>query len=247
MFVPGQFQFVVSSIADVPANALIPHGKFGVIAVPQQVAERVGGSVSDMFPELARDFPKTVKSMESYWSKPKLAITDMGRGWLATLFLEQEALNLFLDDPHPIYADEAYFDVSMMPLRWVGLYRSMSSFCITDRSTYSPLGWSNTPLPRSMDIDQFSTQTDTKMAKLKAFEKQLGVSQERKLRCWMITDGGDSLWIDEQHGDKKVHHVHADAFADAHVLRNPDSMLDHYMAHVLEGGAPKEFEFRLSY
>ena len=168
----------------------------------------------------------------------------MGKNWLETVFLEQSDLNLFFNDPHPIYVNEPYFDVSMMPPQWVGLYRSMESFTITERSAYSPLGWRNTPMPRSMDIDRFSTETNTKKAKLKAFEKQLGVTQERKLRCWMLTDAHDSLWIDEQHCDKKVHHVHADAFADAYVLPNPGTTLDQYLAHVVAGGQPKDFDFR---
>lgn len=235
MYVTDQYTVVATSMVEVPGKALS--------SIKPQVAAALGGSVSEMFPEFARCFPLTVASMETHWSKPKLALMDR-RSWLAFVFLEQEMLNLFFDDPHPIYANEPYFDVSMMPLRWVGLYRSMSSFCITDQSVHSPLGWRNTPLPRSIDIDQFSTETNTKKAKLKAFEKQLGVSQERKLRCWMFTDGHDSLWIDEQHCDKKVYHVHADAFAEAYVLPDPGVTLDQYLAHVVAGGLPKDFDFR---
>lgn len=236
MYIPDQYTVVANSMAEVPTKALS--------SVKPQVAAALGGTVGSMFPEFARCFPLTVASMEAHWPKPKLALMDR-RSWLAFVFLEQETLNLFFDDPHPIYANEPYFDVSMMPLEWVGLYRSMSSFCITDQSVHSPLGWRNTPLPRSMDIDQFSTETNTKKAKLKAFEKQLGVSQERKLRCWMFTDGHDSLWIDEQHCDKKVHHVHADAFAEAYVLPDPGATLDQYLAHVVAGGLPTDFDFRV--
>ena len=244
MFISSKHQFIASSITDVPTQALTPYGKFGVVAVPLQVAGRFGDPVSGLFPEFARCFPLTVANMEACWSKPKLAVRDMGSGWLATLFLEQKEINLFFNSPYPIYVNEPYFDVSMMPPQWVGLYRSMESFTITSESSHSPLGWRNTPMPRSMDIDRFSTETNIKKAKLKAFEKQLGVTQERKLRCWMLTDAHDSLWIDEQHCDKKVHHVHADAFADAYVLPDPGTTLDQYLAHVVAGGQPKDFDFR---
>lgn len=241
--IPDKYTLVAHTMAEVPAKALLPYGRFKSVAVRPQIAVTFGGSVSDMFPEFTRDFPFTVASMEAHWSKPTLALKD-GAGWHADLFLEQQAFNLFFDDPYPVYANEPYFDVSMMPPNWVGLYRSMSSFTITGKSSYSPLGWRNTPLPRSMDINQFSNETNTKKAKLKAFEKQLGVSKERKLRCWMFTDGHDSLWIDEQHCDKKVYHVHADAFADAYVLPDPGTTLDEYLAHVVAGGLPSDFDFR---
>lgn len=243
--ISDKYTLLARTMADVPAKALQPYGPFKSVAVRQQIVATLGGSVSEMFPEFNRDFPLTVASMEAHWSKPTLALRD-GAGWHADLFLEQEAFNLFFDDPYPVYANEPYFDVSMMPHRWVGLYRSMSSFTINDRSSYSPIGWRNTPLPLSVDIDQFSTQTNTKKAKLKAFEKQLGVTAPHKLRCWMFTDGHDSLWIDEQHCDKKVYHVHADAFADAYVLPDPGQTLDHYMAHVVAGRSPQEFDFRAS-
>lgn len=238
MYVPGKYTVVTRTMAEVPAKA--------ISVVKPQVAAALGGSVSDMFPEFARCFPLTVASMEAQWSKPTLSVKDMGRAWLETVFLEKGVLNLFFDDPHPIYANEQYFDVSMLPLKWVGLYRSMSSFTITEGSYYSPVGWRNTPLPRSMDIDQFSTETNTKKAKLKTFEKQLGVTQEGKLRCWMLTDAHDSLWIDEQHCDKKVHHVHGDAFADAYMLPDAGGTLDQYLAHVVAGELPKDFNFRKS-
>ena len=213
-------------------------------AVRPQVAAALGGSVSDMFPEFASCFPLAVASMEAHWSKPTLAVKDMGSAWLQSVFIEQPTLNLFFDDPHPIYADEPYFDVSMLPIRWIGLYRSMSSFTITERSYYSPMGWQNTPLPRGMDINQFSAETHTKKAKLKAFEAQLGVTAPMKLCCWMLSDAHDSLWIDAQHCDRSVYHVRADAFGDAYVLPDPGATLDQYLAHVVSGGQPRDFDFR---
>ena len=236
MYIPDKYTVVAHAMDEVPAKALS--------AVKPQVAAALGGSVSDMFPEFFSSFPLTVTSMEAHWPKPKLALMDR-RSWLAFVFLEQDTLNLFFDDPYPIYANEPYFDVSMFPFEWVGLYRSMSSFVITDQSVHSPLGWRNTPLPRSMDIDQFSTETNTKKVKLTAFEKQLGVTAPGKLRCWMFTDANDSLWIDEQHCDKKVYHVHADVFAEAYVLPDPGVALDQYLAHVVAGGLPKDFDFRV--
>jgi hypothetical protein len=235
MYITDKYTVVATSMSEVPVKALS--------SIKPQVAAALGGPVSGMFPEFASCFPLTVSSMETHWSKPKLALMDRRR-CLAFVFIERETLNLFFDDPYPIYASEPYFEVSMMPLGWDGLYRSMSSFCITDQSVHSPLGWRNTPLPRSMDVDQFSNETNIKKDKLKAFEKQLGVTQERKLRCWMITDGHDSLWIDEQHCDKKVYHVRKDAFTEAYVLPNPVTTLDQYLAHVVAGRLPQDFDFR---
>ena len=236
MFVPSKYEFVVSSISELPAKAQA--------AIRPRIKATFGGTVSEIFPEFAACFPLTVASMETNWSKPTLAVTDMGSDWLPALYMEQPNLNLFFYYPDPSYVNEPYFDVSMLPPKWVGLYRSMESFAITPESSHSPLGWNNTPLPRSIDIDRFSTETHTQKAKLKAFEKQLGVTKERKLRCWMLTDAHDSLWIDEQHCDKKVYHVHADAFADAYVLPDPGTTLDEYLAHVVAGGLTSDFDFR---
>lgn len=236
MLDPSLYTKVVRTMADVPPRA--------VAAVKPGVATGLGGSVAEMFPDFARSFPLTVTSMAQHWSKPALALKDMGRGWLATLFVEQEALNLFFDDPFPVYADEPYFDTSMLPERWVALYRSMSSFTITDKSYYSPVGWHNTPLPRGMDLDQFSTETQTKKQKLKAFEDQLGVDAPSRLCCWMITDARDSLWIDAQHCDRKVHHVRGEDFPGAYTLQDPGATLDRYLAHIVAGGKPAAFDFR---
>lgn len=168
----------------------------------------------------------------------------MGTAWLTNLFLEQDARNLFFDDPYPIYADEPYFETGMLPPAWLGLYRSMSSFVITERSYYSPLGWLNTPLPRALDTDEYCKQTDSTKAAVRAFEKRLEVTMPGALRCWLLTDAQDSLWIDQQHNDRKVYHVRAGAFSEARVLPDPDKSLDEYLALVVAGGRPEEFDFR---
>lgn len=241
MLLPNVYTTLARTIADVPAPALP--------AVRLRLADKLGGSVGEMFPEFANAFPLTVASMEMHWSKPMLALKDMGRDWLVTLFLEQDGANLFLNNPMPPYAEWPDFDTAvmgMMPLRWIALYRSMESFIITKDSSYSPLGWSNTLLPRGLRIDEFSSETNIKKAKLKAFGKKLGMSRAEYLNCWMLTDAHDSLWIDEEHCDKRVYHVHADAFADAYVLPDPGATLDQYLAHVVAGGAPKDFDFRVA-
>jgi hypothetical protein len=239
MLLPDEYTTLARIIADVPAPALS--------AVRPRLADKLGSSVSEMFPEFANAFPLTVARMEAQWSKPALALKDTGRDWLATLFLEQSGLNLFLKNPFPIYAEAPDFDVvimGMMPPRWIALYRSMESFVVTKESSYSPLGWINTPLPRGLRIDQFSSETNIKKAKLRAFAKQLDMSRSEYLNCWMLTEAHDSLWIDEQHCDRKVYHVHADAIADAYVLPDPGATLDRYLAHVVAGGLPKDFDFR---
>lgn len=239
MYVADKLTIVARTVAEIPEKALP--------SIRPEFAARLGGSVGEVFPDFARSFPATAKSMGKHWAKPAVAFTDMGRNWLAQMFLEQPMLNLFIKQASPpAYVEGPIFDEArqMLPEQWLALYRFMESFTITNESFYSPLGWKNTPLPRGLSVDEFSAETHTKKAKLKAFAKQLDVNQPQHLRCWMFTDAHDSLWIDEEHCDKKVYHVHADAFADAYVLPDPGATLDRYLAHVVAGGLPKDFDFR---
>jgi hypothetical protein len=233
----------VPTRADLPTKAL-PH-------IPTKLKERLGGSTSQMFPEFATCFPLTVTAMERCWSKPNLAVTE-SRDWLAWVFLEREDRNLFFGgrvlwpryDEHPEWIEDGF---GHLPKRWFGLYHSMSSFVITQESSYSPIGWRNTPLPNGMGIDTFSTETHTKKTKLKAFAKQIGAANELSLSCYLLTDAHDSLWVVDKPGGphtRKVHHVKADRFEEAYVLPDPENTLDEYMAHVVAGGEPKDFDFR---
>lgn len=242
MYTPfNKWTTMVPTLADLPLKA-VPH-------IPVMLKERLGKTTSQMFPEFAKCFPLTVTAMEKCWPKPKLAVSD-GRDWLTWVFLENQSLNLFFNGPvllptydeHPEWLENHF---GHLPQRWLGLYHSMSSFVITPESIYSPLGWRNTPLPNGMRIDTFSTETNTKKSKLKAFAKQIGAASEMSLRCYLLTDAHDSLWVvDDPRRDKKIYHVKADRFEEAYVLPDPESLLDEYLAHVVAGGEPKDFDFR---
>lgn len=236
MFQPGKFTTVVRSMAEVPPRA--------VNSVKPRIAGALGMPVSAMFPEFAAAFPLTTAMMEAHWSQPFLAVRDMGGGWVVYLLLEREGHNLFFDDPFPIYADRDYFDTSMMPERWIPLYRSFSSFVITDQSTYSLVAWRDTPMGRSKDVEDFAKLTNIRKSRVKALQGKLRVAQTALLRLWMLTDNLDSLWIDEEHRDRNVYHVHGDAFSNAYRVGDPGEMLDRYLAHVVSGGAPKDFDIR---
>lgn len=236
MYRPDKYTVVATNTAEIP--------RAGLAATKPQVAAALGSSVGEMFPEFAAGFPRTVAAMEASWSKPRLALRDMGRAWIANLFIERDDFNLFFDDPYPLHASEPYFDVSMLPPAWAVLYRSMSSFTITTGSSYSPVGWRNTPLPQSKDIEWFSLEAKIDVRPLNEFARRLGVTEPRSLRCWLLTDSIDSLWIDEQHRNRKVYHVESDRFDDALALADPDRTLDLYLAHVATPAPPDSFQFR---
>ena len=66
----------------------------------------------------------------------------------------------------------------------------------------------------------------------------------KKMRCWMVTDAGDSLWLDEEGCDHKVYHVKSSDFKNYYVLPNPEAKLDQYLAHYVSGAKPADFDWR---
>ena len=227
---------VIESMTDVPSLARS--------AIRQQLAERIGGSVSSIFPEFSASFPMAVESMEKNWPKPKLALKDMGRDWHVVMFLEDPDRTLFFDDPFPMYAHQPYFDLSMVPEDWAGLYQSMSSFTITAEAFYSCIFWRNTLLPRGLGATSYCKEHRLPKTAPKALARRLGIHNLDKLRCWMVTDARDSLWVDEESRSRIVYHVAEDKFDDAAQLPFPTRTVDNYLAHVIAGRSPADFDFR---
>lgn len=237
MFSADRSIVVAHTAADIPERAHL--------FVPSTIAEKLGASVSTLFPEFAAAFPLTVQSMESYWSKPALAIRDMGRDWLAKLFIESDAANLFFDNPYPIYRNKQYFDVGMLPPQWTALYQSMSSFVLTPEMSYSPTCWRNTPLPHGIDVARFGDETGLTTVAFNEFKRQLEVPDDAGLRCWLITERLESLWINEHRRDGSVYHVVGDVFSDPFPLLDPGLVLDRYLSHVVARREVSEFDFRM--
>jgi len=198
-----------------------------------------------MFPRFAKCFPLTVNAMETYWSTPVLAFYQFKMRWFASLALEQPEQNLFFDLGNSAYAvegEEFERDHAMLPDAWKELYRWFWSFGITSDDQLS-LYWTNTPFSFSSRLDLISYQKHFggKRAAAIAFERNIGTDQ---LRCWLVTDAGDALWLDEQRCDKAIYHVHRGDYGNAFVLSDPGATLDRYMAHVIAGARPDDFDFR---
>jgi hypothetical protein len=142
----------------------------------------------------------------------------------------------------PVEGAEFESYVAMLPSSWKELYRWFWSFNITDMQVPSVF-WRNTPVSYAsrLRLADWAKMFKGGSAKAKAFAKQV---ESVELRGWLVTDAGDSLWLDEQRCDRVVYHVHGGAFDEAAVLEDSRGTLDRYLAHVVSGGSPAEFDFR---
>lgn len=90
MIDPGRWQPVCRRASDIPdaCRARVGAG----------LADRLGGTVDELFPDLARALPATVDAMQRHGSRPTLLFKPVaGRDWLADLVVEQPDRNLFFD------------------------------------------------------------------------------------------------------------------------------------------------------
>lgn len=217
-----------------------------------EIATLLGQPVSIMFPAFQKAFPLTVAAMEMHWPIPRLYCLRInsvmprpqnGRMvvYLATV---REDLNLFFDTVLDISEVEgAEFDrySKMMPPKWIELFRWFHSFVITPIAA-AGTAWNNTPY-RLIRLKDFCIYAKIKKQKGLDWAKKNKFNAE-KLSCWLWTDGGDSLWLDEARSDHKVYHMRNNSFDDVILLTDADAKLDRYMAHVVSGGDPKNFSFR---
>ena len=200
-----------------------------------------------MFPAFSGAFPLTIKAIEDYWPyPPKFVATESEDFWVFQIVIEREDLNLFFNKP-PMAdweVDGDNFDKgrAMLPLRWKELYRWFDSFCIID-SWMGGHVIRNTPFDYSSrkSFESIVDRYPIKKADFKAFENAIGSA---RMRCWMDTESGDSLWLDETNRDHKVYHTKHGNLKDFYILPDPENMMDEYLAHYVAGGKPADFNWR---
>jgi hypothetical protein len=220
-----------------------------------EVAKLLGQPISIMFHAFQKAFPLTVAAIENNWPIPRLycqriksIMPSPHDGKMRTYFASvREDLNLFFALVQDFAEIEgANFDRynKMLPPKWVELYRWFDSFVITDMHVQK-MQYTNTPFRYSarLRVNDFCIYAKIKKQKGLGWAKKNKFDVE-KLSCWLWTDGGDSLWLDEARSDHKVYHMRNNSFDDVILLTDADTKLDRYMAHVVSGGDPKDFSFR---
>lgn len=220
----------------------IPAG--GLKIVRREIVQQLGNSVDVMFPAFAAAFPQCVVAMKAHWSTPKLVVKPVGLDWIANIVLEGAGtkniqINLRYVETE---VDGEFFDSThrMLPEKWKELYRWFDSFGLTEYPFNND--WINTPFDHASRLspERYRQLIGGKKVDVRDFEKRI---DSIKLRCWLWTDAGDTLWLDEQRCDHKVYHLRGGSFKDVGVLANPAQALDTYLAHVLSGGRPADFDF----
>ncbi len=233
------FDFVWDSGTNVPEKALT--------WLRLELVNRLGSSVTQMFPEFAKAFPLTAQAMAVQWPAPKLYGRNFEDKIIARLGMIRNDANLFFDCT-PSFSDVSgsSFDRNrrMLPKKWVELYRWFHSFHIVTAPQWL-LGWKNTPTSWSnrQDIAGICELTNQPKKAGKSWAASHKIS-ERSFFARMWTDGGDVLWLDEERCDHKVYHMRNNSFKDIVVLDNADEKLDMYLAHIVSGGSPIGFDFR---
>lgn len=237
MLLPDAYEYVCESSDNVPEKAYV--------RFPREIGAALGEPVHVVIPELAKAFPLTVAAMEAHWPRP-VAVFDRVIGtWLWYLVLVRNDLNLFFSFHifgTPIDGPDYELAHSMLPPRWRELYRRLDSFLITDDSVV-PIGWRKTPFPYSarLTLEEYRQQIGGKKSATREFEKRIGSD---RLMCWLWTESGDALFLDEKRCDQKVYHVKGMAFSDMTVLEQPEDILDRYLAHIVSGQSANDFLFR---
>ena len=232
----------------VPKTFFPPGARESIDAI---LIERLGGTVAQLYPEFAAAFPAAVASMHRHYGRPLLVLTTVQLHWIHR-FLSEGAEDNLLFGPKGAQENKSGSEFDryhqMLPPAWKELYRWFDSFSISEMSIDGRTHF-NTPLGYSgrqhiNDIrDVYGELLEIKISKraASAFKSRL---DSDNLRCWMCTEAGDTLWLDEQRLDQKVYHARAQDFADVVELPDPSGTLDRYLAHFIGGGAPVDFDFR---
>lgn len=220
----------------------IPAG--GLKIVRPEIVRQLGNSVDAMFPAFAAAFPQCAVAMKEHWSKPRLVVAPVGLDWIASVILEgAETKNIYIKSQSissEVEGPEFEEYHAMLPVAWQELYRWFDSFGVTE-SPFN-MAWKNTPFNYASRLapERYRQLIGGKKVDVRDFEKRI---DSIKLRCWLLTDAGNTLWLDEQRCDRKVYHLRGEGFKDVGVLANPAQALDTYLAHVLSGGQPADFDF----
>jgi hypothetical protein len=218
---------------------------FGSQVLRDELCMRLGMPVEQLLPEFAAAFPLCTTAMISTWLQPILILKHVVDTWIGNIALEGVSSNIFFKLRPTFHRVEGMeFDQykAMLPTRWKELYRWFDSFGITKDSVITG-GWLNTPFDHAsrLDLEEYRLRFGGKKAEIRDFAERI---DSDKLRCWMVTDAGDALWLDEQRCDHKVYHVKNGQYDDCAILPDPENTLDAYLAHVVSGGAPNAFDFR---
>lgn len=213
----------------------------------REIGAAVGKSVSEIFPEFAKAFPLTVSCIERNWPAPILACDFAYGEWLVCLVAEKSDANLFFNlTPADVEMYGSRFEKShrMLPEKWRELYRWFWSFVITPDAR-RPLFWKNTPFsyPSRLSLEEFRQKIGGKKAEARAFEERVA-GGKADLKCWMWTEAGDALFLDENAKDQVVYHVRNNDLNDIDLLKAPEEALDKYLAHIVSGRVSNTFVFR---
>ena len=211
------------------------------------VVEKLGGSFSDMFPQFSSVFVESTKSIEESWGKPILCLKKGVRNWLEYVVVQSSDRNLFFDlqpcftDKKGVIFDEDY---EMLPEGWKEIYRWFNSFSITELG-YSPMEWWITPFryEARLDLADYEKGSGASRQQTINFAKELGCKRD-KLRCWLLTETGDALFINEDRCDRKVYHVNGADLEDFKEIDDPVKRLDEYLSHLFSGSKEKGFNWR---
>lgn len=223
---------------DIPAGA--------IAIVRQEIVQQLGNPVDVMFPAFAAAFPHCVAALKTHWGVPKLVVKCVALDWIASIVLEGFQTNniqvMLRIVEAEVEGDEFESFHRMLPEAWKELYRWFESFGLRDYPLTAG-GWINTPFHYSgrLNLEQYRQRIGAKKSDVRAFEKRI---DSTKFECWLLTDAGDTLWLDEQRCDQKVYHLRNGDFGDVFVLPEPAATLDAYLGHFLSGGSPRNFDFR---
>lgn len=233
---------------DLVCTSAVDVGEAQRANVSSVVIDKLGASVGEMFPGFAAAFPRTVAAIEQEYAVPIVLFERFEGTWMASLVAEGRGPNLFFYlAPESLETEGPVFerDCAMLPPRWKELYRYFWSFMLTDRS-YLSRGWTNSPFSYSgrLSIERYRVLRGVKKAVIRDFVKAIQASSEHYLRCWLLTDAGDALFLDEGKCDGKIYHVKNDDFADYRLLEDPETVLDSYLAHYVTTQSPEGFDFR---
>lgn len=212
------------------------------------VLNALGSPVRAIFPGFAAAFPETASVIEEIYATPIVLFKKYRGTWMGSMVAEGARANLFFNlVAVELEVEGAGFEseYAMLPARWKELYRYFWSFEVTDDS-YNSMDWFNTPFSYSgrLTIERYRVLRGVKKSTVNDFINSTKAGSQHSLRCWLLTDSGDALFIDEGKCDRKVYHVKNDDFAGYHLIEDPETVLDKYLAHFLRTQSSDGFDFR---
>ncbi|BBP59834.1 hypothetical protein [Pseudomonas sp. St316] len=213
--------------------------------IKPEIKAALGAPASVMFKDFAAAFPLTANAIDEQWLPPVAAFKKGVRLWLPSLVCQGYEKNLFFNLTsvnEPTSGQQYDLEHAMLPLKWRELYRLFDSFVVTE-SSVQPTGWLNAPFDFAsrMTLERYRIHVGGKKAAMRALEEKIGSLQ---LRCWLLTESGDALFLDEARCDHKVYHMKNGEFDDCHLLKQADEVLDKYLAGYVSENVLADFNFR---